>query len=968
MEYCRIIYLIFCINAGTWGCCQGLLAQRANIGSPPVLNFSKKVYKGGTQTWDVARDDQGVLWFANNNGLLEFDGLHWRLYPLPNGTIVRSVQVGYDGNIYIGGQGDFGYFAPDAQGRLQYHSLKTLLSAEDQIFGDVWDVMVRKEGVFFRTGSRVFRFKQEQVTVFYPSGKPLFFMREWGESILVQDRDCSLYIFENEQFKLFKNPAVLQNDRISSIITLHPDTVLVTTIKNGIFSFSGGAFEAWKTPEDHFLKQNRIFCSALLPNGHIALGTTLNGLVVLDRKRRIVQHLNKKNGLQNNTVLSLTACPSGGVWLGLDNGIDFVDTDSPFTTVFPDGDLQGTGYAAQVFNGKIYFGTNTGLYATHWKPYYAPAERQNFSLVNNSEGQVWSLNPIGDQLLMGHHEGPFAITGTEARKTGDLPGVWKFVPLAPDLAIAGHYAGLALFRKKANAWHLETVLKGLKESSRILGKDEHGTIWMAHPYRGIFRVPIVPGQENIAPEFMGTQQGLPSNMNNYVFQLGEKVVFAGENGVFLYDEGQHKFVPDARFNQIFDEKSSIRYLRQDQNGNIWYIANKETGMLQIETDALEKKVHRMPIAELSGKLTGGFPFVLPIDEHNVFVATEQGFIHFDPANYRAKGSTIGLVLQEVRLKKGVDSVLYGGHTSTEHPLPKIALKDDQNTLTFAFSAPDYPGSEYVRYAHFLEGLESKWSDWNTETDLVFNNLNPGDYTFHVKARNQHSIESTVQSFSFSILPPWYASRAAWVSYILLVLCGIAGIIYQQQRHFETEKRNMQNLHDHREAQHQRQAQLSKEAINRLEQEKFEVAIQYKTQELASVTMHLVQKNEILNTIKERLERLSRSASISTELNAEIGYIAKMMEQDAVMEEEWEQFSHNFDEVHNNFLKRLGEKYDSLSPTDFKLCAYLRMNLSSKEIAALMNISIRGVEASRYRLRKRLELDTEQNLTEFLMRF
>lgn len=943
-------------------------AQGVNLGNPPVLNFSKKNYKAGTQTWDIARDNNGVMWFGNNDGLVEFDGMHWRLHLLENRTIVRSVKAGSDGKIYAGGQGDFGYFSPDERGRMRYRSLKPLLPESEQHFGDVWDIKVREEGVFFRTDHQVFHFKEEQATPLFPPGKTLFFMGLWGEKLLVQDSGLLLYVFENGRLRPLGQPAAFRGGRISSVLNLNADTILVTTIGDGIFYYAGRDFESWKTQDDPFLKSNRIYCAGLLPDGKIALGTSLDGVVTLDRQRRIFHHLNKKSGLQNNSVLSLFSTGNGGLWLGLDNGIDFVDLGSPFTTIFPDGELQGTGYTAMIFNGKIYFGTNTGLYATDWKSYYAPEERRKFSPVTNSGGQVWSLNELDGALLMGHHEGAFDVNGLTARKLTSLQGVWKFVPLTPDVAVAGHYNGLATFKKSAAGWVFDAVTGGLEESSRILAKDAQGNIWMAHPYRGVYRIRPDPERREVHAEFFGAKQGLPSDLGNHLFQLGEKIVFAGERGIFDFDDRQRRFVPNDNFNRIFGEKTRIRYLRQDDAGNVWYATDNETGVLLVESDALEKKVRKMPIPELADKLTGGFQFMLPVDRHNLFVATGQGFIHFDPASYMLKDSAIRLVLQEVRLKKTADSILYGGHGVPGAPFPEITLSSGQNSIAFAFSATDYPGGEFVRYSYLLEGGGREWSAWTPEPSLTFNNLSPGKYTFHVKARNQHGVESAVLSFSFRIMPPWYASKTAYFIYVLLLLALVAGIIYRQQKRFEREKLDMQDLHQRKEAQHQLRARQSEEAINRLQNEKLEAEINHKTRELASATMHLVQKNEILHSIKDTLDKLRRRVSSSPETDKEIGRIIKMMEYDASMEADWEHFSHNFDQVHSDFLKRLGEQYPHLSPNDYKLCAYLRMNLSSKEIAALMNISVRGVEASRYRLRKRLGLDTEMNLTEFLMRY
>ncbi|MCC6413275.1 MAG: hypothetical protein IT270_16555 [Saprospiraceae bacterium] len=949
-------------------CAVEMPAQGVNLGNPPVLNFSKKHFKAVSQTWSISQDSNGVMWFADNDGLIEFDGAHWRLHPISNGTIVRSAKSGDNETVYVGGQGDFGFFAPDARGVLQYHSLKNLLPESARKFNDVWNVEVTREGVFFRTDNQVFRYHKEKLAPMVPNEKSLFFMGKWQGKLLVQDGEETLYVFENDRFRQLGHPEKFTGGRISAILPLNADTILVTTIQNGIFYFSGNTFEPWKTQDDNLIINNRIYCADLLADGKLALGTSLNGLVILDRQRRICHHLNKKSGLQNNTVLSLFTSKNGGLWLGLDKGIDFVDVHSPFSTFFPDGELQGTGYTAGINNGKLYFGTNTGLYATDWKSYYAPGEKEKFSPVQNSDGQVWSLTNVNNQLLLGHHEGAFEVNGLTANKLTNLPGVWRFVPWSDDVLIAGHYNGMALFLPSENGWVFDTILKNFGESSRILAKDRHNNIWMAHPYRGIYRIEVFPENKTVKAEHLGAKQGLPSDMGNHLFQLGEKMVFTGEKGVFDYDENKRRFAPNAQFNQYFGEQTHVKYLRQDEAGNIWYVTDAETGVLLVESDALEKKVRKMPIPELNDKLTGGFPFLLPVSNQNVFVATGQGFIHFNPAAYKSADSTLRLVLHEVRLKKEPDSLLFGGHPSGLATHFDIVLKSHQNALSFNFSATDYPGGEYIRYAHYLEGAEQTWSDWDTRPEVAFNNLNPGSYVFHVKAKNQYGVESEVRSFPFKILPPWYASNWAYAFYVMVLLGIVAGIIYRQQKKFEKEKHVLQSRHQQREAQHQLQVQLSEEAINRLQNEKLEAEVHHKTQELASATMHLVQKNEILNSVREALDRLKEKGTSSTELQDEIARITKMVDQDASIDDDWEHFSKNFDEVHSDFLKRLGEQFANLSPNDYKLCAYLRINLSSKDIAALMNISLRSVEASRYRLRKRLGLDTEVNLTEFLMRF
>lgn len=946
-------------------------SQEINLGTPPVYNFSKQKFGAGTQTWDVSVDERGIIWFANNGGLLEFDGTHWRLHPLPNGTIVRSARTSNDGNVYVGGQDDFGYFSPDARGVMHYHSLKPELPDAEQHFGDVWDVEVLPgKGVFFRADHQVYRLHDRQVTALFPSGTSLAFMGMWGQRLLVQDSQGRFWVFEDSQFRPLDRPAEFHHGIISAVLVGANDTMLITTIKDGIFYFDGNAFQPWQTNGDLFLKNNRILCAVTLPGYHMALGTALNGLVTLDAQRRIYQHLNKKSGLQNNTVLGLLASPNGGVWLGLDNGIDFVNLASPFSAFYPDGDLQGTGYAIQVHGGKIYFGTNTGLYAADWKKYYGLDERSQFSRVHNSDGQVWSLTTLDGDLLMGHHEGAFAVEGLTARSLTRLQGIWRFVEQAPRHAVAGYYNGFALFTKSNGGWRYDTVLSGFSESSRLLAPGPEGSIWMAHPYRGIFNVMVDLSGKSVRSEIFQSQQGLPSDQGNHLFHLGNKTVFTGKKGVFDYDLQQQRFMPNKKFSQIFGDNTAVMYLQQDNNGNIWYETDKETGVLLIENDALEKKIRPLPIPELRNKLVRGFQCIVPTDAQNAFIATTQGFIRFNLEKYLQQDSMpIRLVLHEIRLKNSKDSLIlasYPGKSGAD--LPKIRLLPDQNTLAFSFSCPDYPGGDFVEYAYYLEGLGQEWSEWSYVTEVVFNHLAPGDYVFRVKARNQHGKESPELRMPFRIRPPWYASQAAYISYVLLLIGLVIWLLMRQQNRFEKEKQSLQSLHRRREELHQQHVRRSEEVISQLQKEKLEAEIAHKAGELASVTMHLVQKNTILQSMAEALEKLRTKVHKSPDLDKEVGRILKMIESDANLDADWEHFSQNFDQVHRDFLHRLVDKYPNLSPIDFKLCAYLRMNLTSKEIASLMNISVRGVEAGRYRLRKRMNLSTDTNLTEFLMKF
>lgn len=944
-----------------------LFAQSTNLGIPFVQGFSRNDYKGGTQIWDISQSDNGIMWFANNEGILEYDGARWQKHPMPNGTIVRSVAADHR-RVFVGAQDDFGYLEPDGVGRMSYTSLLPLVPAPYKEFGDVWDIEVTPAGVFFRTDSQLFRFAEGRLGVLFPANTRLLFMGRWNEKLIVQDVSGAFHEFRGGKMWRVAGMPPFTTDILSGMLTLNDGQLLVSTIKNGFFVFDGTSFRPWRTSDDAFLKENRIYCAKALPGGRIAVGTSLNGFVWIGKDGTVIQHLNKQNGLHNNTVLSIGTSRGGRVWIGLDNGIDLVDLSSPLSIIYPDGDLEGAGYAVGMLDEQLYFGMNTGLYAIAWKQHYKRAEKRDFRLVAGSAGQVWSLNKLGSSLLMGHHEGAFDVSSTAlVRKISAIQGVWKFIPITDELAVAGHYDGLALFKKINGSWLLKHRLTGLSESSRILAKDQQGRIWMAHPYRGIYRIAIDTQAATLSYTYYGKENGLPDDIGNHLFQLGERLVFTGKQGIFEWDESSGHFLPHPDFAEHFSPSTTFTYLMQDKDGNVWYSTGQETGILRVENSALKKKVTKIPIPELRNQLTGTFPFVFVADRENVFIPTGHGVLHFNPAGYFGKQQPIQVFLHEVRLTGNTDSLLYGGYSS-QQDLPPTVLKASQNSIHFTFSTPDFPASEFVQFSHRMDGLDAQWSDWYSDNGIAYNHLPPGKYTWWLRAKSPSGAESAPIAFRFTILPPWYRSTWAYSVYGLLLLGLMYWIVRQQKKRYEREKQDMVYLHSLKEAQHELEVRKSREEINRLQQEKLEAEINHQAQELASATMHLVQKSEIHSALQAELYKLRHSAMRTTEMQQEISRMLKMLDRDADLDQDWEYFAGHFDQVHSNFLQRLGDQYPDLSRNDLKLCAYLRMNLSSKEIALLMNVSIRGVEASRYRLRKRLGIHTETNLSEFLLRF
>ncbi|MFV0468037.1 MAG: helix-turn-helix transcriptional regulator, partial [Dysgonomonas sp.] len=231
------------------------------------------------------------------------------------------------------------------------------------------------------------------------------------------------------------------------------------------------------------------------------------------------------------------------------------------------------------------------------------------------------------------------------------------------------------------------------------------------------------------------------------------------------------------------------------------------------------------------------------------------------------------------------------------------------------------------------------------------------------------------SYSFTIMPAWYETQLAYILYFIILLAFIIWLIFwinqrSKKGAIEMEKQKELELREQKK-QYEADSSEKKKEIKELKNQQLQYELRHKSQELASSTMNLIRKNEMLQSIIDNISKVSGELKKNTDLNVILSQLSKMersIKQNIEQDDNWKRFEENFDLVYENYLKRLSETYPGLSVSDKKLCAYLKMDLTSKDIAQLMNMTVRSIEMNRYRLRKKLDLDREVNLGEFLQRF
>lgn len=908
------------------------------------------------------------MYFANNEGLLEFDGSHWQLYGLPNRSIIRSIKIDENDRIYIGQQNDFGYMEPDAKGQLKYHSLRDLVPPGDRNFEEIWRIHLTNFGVIFQSYSHLFIYHDGKITK-APIKHRLKFSFYLNDRLWVQDEESGLEEYRNGRFYQLPGLDSIIGKEIWTILPVYNNRYLIGTANNGVYSYDGQKLTPWTGVANKFLKDNQIFSACKFNDAYYAFGTIQDGLLITDANGKIIQHVNKKKGLQNNTILSIGTDVDNNLWLGLDNGIDYIDIDSPFTFMYdPEG--LGSTYTSLVHNGKLYVGTNHGLFVKDW-PEKVSINSGGFTLIPKTVGQVWYLGVHDDIVLCGHDNGTFQIDGENATQISSVRGAWMFFkPIQNENElIGGNYDGLTLFRKSDDqkSWKFITQIKGFNVSSKLLSQDKYGNVWMSHGFKGVFRIQLNNALDSVVHyDFYNSKDGLPSDIFVNLMTIGSENVFTSPNGLYVFNEKTNRFERSDYYNELFGEQNDIDYIKEDQFKNLWFIAGGVPGVLRFQEDGTYTMV-KAPFEKLSGRIIAGYENVNVVDRQNTFISLEDGLAHYRPSYQLNEASDFKTYIREVINLKDARSIY---PATIPDPLPEdsVTFEYKGNNLEFIYSTPEYKNLGKVRYSYFLENYSTDWSAWSEEPSCEFMNLHEGTYTFKVKGTDPFKNESAVASFTFYIAPPWYRSALAYMVYIFtgLILIGlIVWIVYHRMR-VSKRKERLKHLQEYRKKvqQYQREALISEREIIKLRNERLRGKMIHMDKELANQTMNIVQKNKLLGKLKAELKNLQNQA-IDSGVRSKISLIINRIDKELDDKKQKELFETHFDEVHEDFFKRLNEKYPSLTPREQRLCAYIKMNISTKEIAALQNISTRGIEISRYRLRKKLGLDRDTNLATFI---
>lgn len=929
-----------------------------------IINYNKSLYGKGSQTWEINFYGDNWVYFANQSGMLQYDGNHWAVFPLNNDSDVRSVlPSNTQQRIYVGGISEFGYFEPGENGRLVYNCLSDSISERERAIGNVWGIHEADNILYIQGDNRVIKYLNGKFTSIDAGCK--IDCSDMVKGVLYVGTDKGVMVLIGNTFFPLRGSEQLMTKRIRGIIP-HTTGVIVVTAYDGLFHCDGELCVPLKTGVENFLSENEIFCVA--DSGDlIALGTVHKGVVLVNRSTREVKYFNENNGLQNNTVLSLAFDPRGNLWAGMDNGIDYVCLSSSLTNLYTYPYSFGTGYDAILAGGYLYLGTNRGLFYTKY-PVVMGADRTDIHPIPHSSGQVWDLQQIGNQIFCMHDRGLFLVDGFSLKKIGQISGAWscRLVTGTDDKMYVGVYDGLYLLQKTAGEWNVVHRISGTSDSFRFFEQESAQVLWMSDQNR-CMRIELDPTLTRVVKQtFFDEKNGLLSDKNIRINKINDKIYFSTLDGVYAYNHYTGRMERSDEINSRLNGTKPY-YSIKEYGGHLIGLNRHEICISNMVTYKRGASTYILPLDMSTVELVRGAETLVPLSDSLIVLPNDNGFTLAQiPIQKPRKDYSKAVHIRNVFISYPKDSLIYTDNFLGEKTSPKVPYS--QNAVRFEYGITSFTHGEDVSYQYRFDN--GGWSDFTKSTLKEYSNLAEGSHTFHVKAVFADAMSAT-DSFTFQILPPWYRTSIAYLCYLFMFTALMWGVYKWDDVRVKLKKQQIVAEKDkelqEKEKEFETENARKERQIIQLEKDKLEHDLQYKSQEMANLMINFVRKNEILTEIKSDLFKAISATKENSrrDIKQLLLVVSNKIDSNIKSDDVLKRIEEQFDLVHNNFMKRLQEKHPELSLNERMMCAYIKMDLSSKEIAPLLNISVRGVETVRYRIRKKLLLEREGNLTDYL---
>ena len=784
-----------------------------STGLIPIQTFGTKDYNAQPQNWAFAEDKNGVIYVGNKESLLVYTG-SWKQYRLKYSGDVRSLDIGEDGRIFVGGMGEFGYFYIDSNniGTLEYHPIFQLLDSNKvSEIGTIIETFAINSKAYFVGNKKLYIYSDNKLETITPPGR-IIFAAYFNNKLLIKIKEKGLFTFTNNEFI----PLNIESKELATefrYITNYDDNTLILISKEHQLiklelSNNTTKQSQFHTQLDSLLKEVRANKILNINNKYFGISIFGKGLYIIDKNGKFIRKIDSKTGLIDDVFEKMFLDSQNNLWIAHGGGgISRIAIMSNYEYFPPEiTGFKGKIQAITRYNGKLYFGTDImhlyelDEYSNRTKSILTKSQidKKCFTKSRSTDIKESSNNGCWDILNVDIDNNKFMLFITndyifQLNDIGDVDTAYHMSgnvilqdEMDPHRVWIGLYPkGLASMYYQDGKWIDEGMVSGINIDIKALEFDNSLNLWLGRKDAiSMLKKPVFTNHKIVKPEVVdyNEKNGLPHNDAIYPMNNEDKMIFASGEGLFLFNEKEEQFSRTDIFTDWYKNHFVFRMINDSYN-NIWTV-----------TYPLDKS--KIFLKKLIINNEGKYEVVTPYAQEK----TAQAFITlYQDGNTLWAGGTFDLVkinnINEPEnpgeiisfinkiIINNKDTLFDGFFYNEDNHITKTQDKSlypvlpySNRNLTFYFSAIAEKLEAKPNYRWKLDGYDSDWEDWTTKNEVRYTNLQEGDYSFILQSKDIYGNISKEVSYSFSVRPPWHRTIWAYIAYLLFFIAFVWGAI------------------------------------------------------------------------------------------------------------------------------------------------------------------------------------------------
>jgi len=821
---------------------------------------------------------------------------------------ITLIQQGSSGELFVGNDQFFG--------KMTYDSINDLSSEvrEQLAFSKVKALVCVNSGNFAHVDRRILKIEDDILDYNY---EDVVYAGKLSGELIIQRENQGLYIHAASRFRKINESEAHSGEVILDVLDLGKGSFLLLYQKTAVV-YDGDSFAPWTAEGRRWIRS--IDVSRAISNQE--------GIFLSDGSK--IYHLDHEGVLRDEqevefSIQDIFADVSGRVWLAGNDNVTLLESNSAIELVHKD---EGAGRSILHYNQNFLRGSNLGLYFSR-----VSARSEDYYTRRLLADPINALHQDGQDCIISHENGLSIYSNGYLRKIAEGYASNEVETLLDEeegVLIEATGEGLNIYESKYGRWRFLNHLYGIEEAVVQIVKDEQGRLWARTKSGKVARLKYDQELKTINPKFYDLPSAKGNRLNG-IFLINGRPMLCASLGVYEFNSNLDRFEVSKNFTRLFGESSNLLYLFQDSDESIWYISSQESGVLKVTDRGLEKSSKKISLPRLAGLVNSEDPYIAAIEGGPIVFGGREGYVKVKKEEVEKVGFTTTLYSLENMNKKGEIIETYFKLGKNRKELFSFTKKTRSAKLFFSTSLSTL--DSIVRYSYNIN--DEGWSKPEKKNELDVN-LQGGRN--NVKVRAHYGVNEMSNTLVIPIVlgQEWfmevenqYYIIAALAFFLALLFLLVRSIVQRKNKRINVLEGDLSANNEENKVLKEKNEILSAQLISALNENDI------------SYQLNKLQKENADPDLKKAIKKLSKKLKSATPVPS------ASVEPDP------------------DFIAKLKLNYPSLTKKDIKLCSLLKMDLSTKDIAPILDITVRGVEISRYRLRKKLELAKEVVLTEFL---